>query len=105
MVALALVACASCSSDEEPTRDLTAFTTTSIDGRPSWLDDLGAPSKVQEGVTIRASDGSTERVWVDKDERMVYARTCELAQEATKEGAYYGPGNFGPGPGFAYICP
>lgn len=78
--------------------------TTTADSRPDWLGTLGAPGEAEEGVTVRAADGSTERVWVDQANRMVYARTCDIARLATEEGGHYGPGQFGP-TGFAYICP
>lgn len=108
LAVVTVVFLAGCGGDKKEataSRDLSSLTTTTIDGRPAWLDTLGAPASVEEGVAIRATDGHTERVWVDKAGRMVYAQTCDIARLATTEGAYYGPGNLGSGPGFAYVCP
>lgn len=101
VLALALLAACGGGGDEPPA----AAPTTAESDRPGWLDGLNAPEVAEEGVTVRSPDGTTERVWVDTAQRMVYAPTCELARVATQEGGHYGPGNFGPGPGFAYVCP
>jgi hypothetical protein len=104
-LAVVLVLAAGACSDDEAPAPRPATETTAADGRPAWLEDLGAPPGVEEGVTVRGPDGETERVWVDRAERMVYAPTCAIARSATEAGGHYGPGNFGPGPGFAFICP
>jgi hypothetical protein len=104
-IVLVLGACSSDDAGPSASPDSSAARAPDAGDRPAWLEDLGAPATAEEGVTVRGTDGETERVWVDQAARMVYAPTCDIARKATEAGGHYGPGNFGPGPGFAYVCP